>query len=154
MKQIKYKQKGQVHDADVYVGDLRKIKKTWYGALKANFHNIGDVVLLEVDGTSVRKPWAVFNTLRDWNALWNTDTESRYFQTITPEEVSPVSSDEYFLRYDDGLMRLETYNELLKHTEKYHEPVIFDIWYDEQLKSGRTRIDILSDLMSGDYEAY
>ena len=100
MKHIKFKYKGQIKEADVYVDDLRRIKRNLFGGVVVHLFLIGDVELVEVDGVSVKKPWGLFHGLSDFSKLWNTENESRFSQ---PWQVRHELLEENELAFDKYL---------------------------------------------------
>lgn len=148
MKHIKFKYKGQIKEADVYVDDLRRIKRNLFGGVVVHLFLIGDVELVEVDGVSVKKPWGLFHGLSDFSKLWNTENESRFSQ---PWQVRHELLEENELAFDKYLEfkkdRFYAYIEMIGQTDKYNNPEEFNDWYDSQLNSGKTNGEILDDLI-------
>ena len=146
MKHIQFKYKGKIKEADVYVDDLRRLRRTLFGGVEAHVYAIGDVILLEVDGVSVKKPWGLFHGSDDFSKLWNTDDESRFCQDIMDIHQLIVKNRDYFNKYPDNVRRY-AYIEILAQTDKLNDPIVFDAWYDKQLELGKTVKEINDDIV-------
>ena len=45
MKHIQFKYKGKIKEADVYVDDLRRLRRILFGGVEAHVYAIGDVIV-------------------------------------------------------------------------------------------------------------
>ena len=143
MKKIKYKLDGKTYEDNVYVDDLRRIRGTITGDVEAHIFLIGDVILLEVDGESIRKPWGLVHNLEEFTNIWNTDHESRFVQSLTIRNQLSHENKQYFRQYDDSFDRYGSYIEMLGQSDKYNDPTVFNSWFEKQLELGKTSGEIL-----------
>lgn len=140
MKTIKYKyhksygNPKEIHEAKVFVDDLRMIQNRW-GHLLANIEYIGVVTILEIDGVSVKKPWITKHTIQEFNKLWYSDEDYRIKRPR--KESQPVINrgtdiiekeiDDDRLSLQMGMMyvtlvnRTDEYDDVYKYIEKIKE---------------------------------
>lgn len=136
MKEIRYNIGGKDTRNNVYVDDLTMLRNN-DGHIEAHIRNVGLVILTEIDGIDVRKPWAETHTHAEFDRLWHTDKEYRQKRKLDETQSLIRKTFQYIKNDYVGLEREIVeglYIEIIHKTDKYDDYITFKDRYEELKK--------------------